>query len=1062
MKKILSPALLLIWSCIFAQEPAGYYNTATSSGYTLKSQLHEIIDGHNNRGYSAVWDFISDYELDTYYENDGTVLDIYSENPLGSDPYNFVKITNQCGSSGSQEGDCYNREHSFPKSWFNDGQPMFNDIHHLFPTDKIVNGQRSNHPFGEVGSTTFTSQNSSKVGSARSGLGYSGTVFEPIDEFKGDLARAYFYMATRYEDVLSSWSSTMLDGSSDQVYEDWALEMLINWHITDPVSQKEIDRNNNAQTFQGNRNPFVDHPEWVNSIWGDGTPILTISDQSSIDFGNIASGTNSTSQSYTISGANLSTDVSVTVATPFELSLNQSNWSSSITVSQVNAENATNNTVYVRFSPTVANGNSYSESISHSSTGALAISKLVSGSELTIPSSSGGGAGDLFFSEYIEGSNNNKALEIYNGTDRNIDMAGYSIERYNNGLTTPASNGIINLSGILNAGEVYVIANSASFQELLDKTDITSEITFFNGNDAIGLYKNETLIDLIGVIGIDPGSAWSSGNHTTGEKTLVRKANIYKGNPNGFSDISKLTDEWDVYAQNTFSFIGNHSFTTPTFTWTGTSNQDWSNVANWQNNEIAYSNANVIIGTASNQPVIGTDIKVNNLTIASRATLTVASGASLAIMGSYSGSGQLIAKRNTVGDNGYSIIGSPVSDASILSLSASFIYDYNGSNFFAPTGDLLAGKGYFVSYNDPNPEVSFIGVPSTGNISIDVTNDGDGFNIVSNPYTASIDRQKFIFENANDLDGNIWLWDDGGKNEGNIRGGDYIVVNNMGQTFATNTPATGLIGASAFNGKIGSMQGFFVKTNTGGKANFKPEMQSVVAQDNADNHFYRQQRNEPEIIRLSLSGNDLYNEIIIGFDESATEGHDFGLDAEKFSGNELISFYSTQQEVKYAIQALPSSTVYEKEIMLGMDIAEVGTYSIGLAENLISESLDVLLYDKIKDNYINLNAKREYKFYSDNVIESDRFSLFLISKNITSLTPPDKLDFEINIQANRITFLADLDGFKALYIHTIDGRVIAYRQIEFKDNHANIDLFLNRNQLYVISLAGKTKKIVIQ
>lgn len=261
--------------CTTAQPPAGYYDAATGSGYTLKTQLHDIINGHNQRSYGDVWDFISDYELDTYYENDGSILDIYSENPTGADPYNYTKISDQCGNY-SGENSCYNREHSFPKSWFNDGNPMFTDVHHLFPTDGYVNGQRGSFPFGEVGSASYTSLNGSKRGSARSGLGYSGTVFEPIDEFKGDLARAYFYMATRYEDVLHTWSSDMLDGSSDQVFETWALDMLLEWHQNDPVSQKELDRNNNVYTFQSNRNPFVDNPTWVISIWGEEAAIADI------------------------------------------------------------------------------------------------------------------------------------------------------------------------------------------------------------------------------------------------------------------------------------------------------------------------------------------------------------------------------------------------------------------------------------------------------------------------------------------------------------------------------------------------------------------------------------------------------------------------------------------------------------------------------------------------------------------------------------------------------------------------------------------------------------------
>ncbi len=254
----------------------GYYASADGlTGYALKSELHNIIDSHSTQSYSALWSFYLSYGRDTYYENDGSILDIYSENPTGSDPFNFTAGSDQCGSYRG-ESDCYNREHAFPRSWFGGAvSPMNTDVHHIFPTDGYVNARRSSYPYGEVGSASYTSSNGSRLGGAASGLGYSGTVFEPIDEFKGDIARAYFYMATRYEDVVSGWENqssygdAALNGTSNQVFENWFLNMLLNWHAQDPVSQKEIDRNDAAYSFQGNRNPFVDHPQLVGEIWGN-------------------------------------------------------------------------------------------------------------------------------------------------------------------------------------------------------------------------------------------------------------------------------------------------------------------------------------------------------------------------------------------------------------------------------------------------------------------------------------------------------------------------------------------------------------------------------------------------------------------------------------------------------------------------------------------------------------------------------------------------------------------------------------------------------------------------
>jgi endonuclease I len=253
-----------------------YYKSAENlTGFTLKTELFNIINGHTTQSYGDLWTFYSANELDSYYENDGTILDIYSESPNSSDSFTFTSGSDQCGNY-SAESDCYNREHSFPRSWFGgDVDPMNTDVHHIFATDGYVNSKRSSYPYGEVSSASYTSANGSKVGSASSSLGYTGTVFEPIDEFKGDLARAYFYMATRYESNIVGWDSNsiyadaVLNGSGDQVFETWYLNMLKSWHTQDPVSQKEIDRNEAAYSHQGNRNPFVDYPSFVTEIWGN-------------------------------------------------------------------------------------------------------------------------------------------------------------------------------------------------------------------------------------------------------------------------------------------------------------------------------------------------------------------------------------------------------------------------------------------------------------------------------------------------------------------------------------------------------------------------------------------------------------------------------------------------------------------------------------------------------------------------------------------------------------------------------------------------------------------------
>jgi len=261
-------SFLLLSITAIAQIPANYYDSASGlNGFALKSELHSIISsGYQQNTYNDLLVGYQTTDVDNYYENDGTVLDMYSENPAGVDSYTYNhSSTDQCGNYSS-EGDCYNREHLIPQSVYGQGLPMRTDIHQVVPTDGKVNGQRSNFPFGEVNNPSWTSTNGSKVGN-NSTTGYSGSAFEPIDEFKGDIARAVLYFAVRYEGQVGSWSFPMFDGSNDKVFTDWALDMLLQWHANDPVSQREIDRNNAAYTYQNNANPFVNHPEYAQLIW---------------------------------------------------------------------------------------------------------------------------------------------------------------------------------------------------------------------------------------------------------------------------------------------------------------------------------------------------------------------------------------------------------------------------------------------------------------------------------------------------------------------------------------------------------------------------------------------------------------------------------------------------------------------------------------------------------------------------------------------------------------------------------------------------------------------------
>jgi endonuclease I len=258
--RLASLLLLLAPLSTWAQPPAGYYDAAAGlSGEQLRAALYGIIDGHTELANSQLWAAFAS----TDRKADDTVWDMYSDIPGGTPAYSYAFGSGQCGTY-SGEGDCFNREHSFPQSWFNGEPPMDTDLFHMYPTDAWANQKRANNAYGTVSSTTWVGSNGSKLGQCNY-PGCSGVVFEPIDAYKGDFARSYFYMLTRYLPQLNSWTSPMMQNGE---FSPWAETMLLEWHLDDPVSEKETNRNNAVFNLQGNRNPYIDQPQWVQAIWG--------------------------------------------------------------------------------------------------------------------------------------------------------------------------------------------------------------------------------------------------------------------------------------------------------------------------------------------------------------------------------------------------------------------------------------------------------------------------------------------------------------------------------------------------------------------------------------------------------------------------------------------------------------------------------------------------------------------------------------------------------------------------------------------------------------------------
>lgn len=287
-------ALMALSINAFAQGPnnSGTYYAAADGkkGAELKTALYAIIKaGHTSNSYNSLWTHFRTTDA----RADGKVWDMYS------DITDFTFGTDQAGSY-NKEGDVYNREHSFPNSWFGGSKShiAYSDLHHLYPTDGYVNNKRANFAFGENNGESYqswyrpadptkqpTEKGFSKLGTCTYPGSGGVTCFEPNDMYKGDFARTYFYMVTRYEDEIVNWYqnygskegvSETLDGNKYPGLTEWQLNMLMKWAENDPIDQpiaKETPRNEAVYGIQHNRNPFIDYPGLEQYIWGDFTDV---------------------------------------------------------------------------------------------------------------------------------------------------------------------------------------------------------------------------------------------------------------------------------------------------------------------------------------------------------------------------------------------------------------------------------------------------------------------------------------------------------------------------------------------------------------------------------------------------------------------------------------------------------------------------------------------------------------------------------------------------------------------------------------------------------------------
>lgn len=310
-------AALACTLCALASAPAGYYSTLNGkSEEALKTATYNLIHNFTQvSSYSALPDYFRKTDC---RPNSNYWWDMYSN--INRNLYSFSGL---------------NREHSFPKSWWGGSTsvPAYVDLNHLYPADGPANQAKSNYPLGVVDTkkTVKFDNGVTLVGYPVAGQGGGASlVFEPADEYKGDFARTYFYMATCYQNL--TWSyKYMVSQNLYPTLNPWSVNLLLQWHRADPVSQKETERNDVVYSVQGNRNPFIDLPELAEYIWGTkkgeaftpgevvtpptpGTPELTApnADMQDLDFGQVAIGQSKVLQLF-VKGKDLSGAIDVMV-----------------------------------------------------------------------------------------------------------------------------------------------------------------------------------------------------------------------------------------------------------------------------------------------------------------------------------------------------------------------------------------------------------------------------------------------------------------------------------------------------------------------------------------------------------------------------------------------------------------------------------------------------------------------------------------------------------------------------------------------------------------------------
>lgn len=567
---LLTVIILFAFSVVDAAVPSGYYYFLKNKKQAvLKTAIHTYCGPMFEFDYGGGPGFTWQGFFSTDRRADSTVIDMYSNTVRKQTSFAAV--------------DGMHIEHSFPKSWWG-AYPnnAYKDLFHLYPADASANESKNNLPLGEVSGVTGFDNGVTKVGTNSFETAYTDKCFEPADEYKGDFARSYFYIASVYENLAPLMQSPMvITGSTYPFWRPWAIDLLLKWNKQDPVSPKELTRIEKVYGIQGNRNPFIDYPNLAEYIWGaDTIKVYPFPDETepflvtprrgtTLDFGVILQNDTRT-KSLHLMGANFTSDL--------QLSFIKASAVLSLSTKIITAANAIKGIdLSITFTPTapgtvrdtlLIQGGGLAESLR------IPIKALASSDFITLEPTDitpvGGTlqwisdpvatdyhlkifqgeqhAGDLIISTYVEGTSWNKAIELFNGTGKTIDLSKYYLQKQSNGAGYFGST--LRLSGTLDTGKSYVIVHKQAIAEMLAKANLsTDSLLQFNGNDAVQLVRSGVVIDMVGQASAGADVMWGVDVTLQRNQNVTHPATVFN------------SGEWNTLPTDSYSILGNHQMT---------------------------------------------------------------------------------------------------------------------------------------------------------------------------------------------------------------------------------------------------------------------------------------------------------------------------------------------------------------------------------------------------------------------------------------------------------------------------------------------------------------------